>query len=79
MFTQVWCPTEFSLLALSINSGPQISETVRNATLEIYVPSLKWQLVAGSWKWFCQRISTELGAVHDSYIAKYDAGFLEVK
>lgn len=45
MFTQVWNFTELSLSALSINYGFQMSETVQNATMEIYMSSLKQQLV----------------------------------
>lgn len=79
MFTQLWCRTKFSLSALSANNGSQTAKTVRDATMETYVPSLKQLLVAVSCKRLCQYITTDLSAVHEFFIVEYDSDSVELE
>lgn len=65
--------------ALNICSGPQVSLTVRKATMKTHVPSLKQILVAISWKWICPYVAKNISAVPDSYIAGYVPNSLEIR
>lgn len=46
IFSQLWYRTECSLSALTINNGFQMSGTVRETTMKIYVQCLKQRLLA---------------------------------
>lgn len=73
-FVNEWCPTDFSLDALSIDSNgvPKDPLVEREGTIEIYIPSMQRRLIAVAWNWFNAYITPEMGTIHDCYIAEYD-------
>lgn len=75
VIVQEWRPMHLCLSTLSATKFSVITATSpkQNATIEIYVPSLKRRLFAVFWYWFREFMSTELGATHDWSIAEYDA------
>lgn len=49
-----------------------MENTSRDATMKVFIPSLRYYLLAMHWKWIQLYISTELGANHDWFIAEYN-------
>lgn len=73
MFIQDWCPGDLTVSCLPLLKSAASSGGTfqREATVEIYIPSLDKRIVPGTWKLFSEKIFDELGAVHDYCIAEY--------
>lgn len=71
-YVKEWCPEELSASFLSTSSLRSAASTEREATREVFVPSINRRLIAVSSKWFRQFISEELGEICDCYVAEFD-------
>lgn len=80
-FVHVWYPSKLKLCAQSLgeSQGSCPDPSCRGATAEVYFPSLKTWLIALSFTFFSQFISTELNAIQDCYIADCDMNKQEIK
>lgn len=74
-FVQYWCLNELELSAFSFCELVDFhnESSIREATLVLYVPSLKRGLIAGSWLWFRKHIFTDLDVIQDRHIVEYDS------
>lgn len=52
MFSKLWCRVELLFSAFRISNGSSVSETVRDATTEMYELSWIQEIVADFWDWF---------------------------
>lgn len=80
-FVQDWAPQDLDASIISVHGGLPSSSIVhsREATVEVFVPSVNRRFIAVSWNWFREFITVELGAVHDCYIAEYDSAVNDVR
>lgn len=72
-FVQIWCSAELELSYLSLfGSSLELTEIARDATVEVFVPTVQRRLIAEFFKWFSWYVMIYSGKVNDCYIAGYN-------